>query len=169
MNEDLKIVKVDSKYVDYLRTFDDKVPYNFKRKENRPFVGALFSIDNMMFFVPLSSPKPKHKTIKNGVDFIKIDGGNLGALNFNNMIVVCENNIEFINLDSDPKDTDEETKYKILLNNQLVWLRKNNVKIKDKAKLLYDSYKEDSLYPNVKARCCNWPLLEEKCREYNNQ
>lgn len=64
MNNGFKIVKIDYKYCDYLRMFDSKVPYNAGSKELRPFVGILFMIDDMEYFAPLSSPKPKHKIIK---------------------------------------------------------------------------------------------------------
>lgn len=36
----------------------------------------------------LTFPKKKHKVMKNDIDFRKIDGGNLGAINLNNMIPV---------------------------------------------------------------------------------
>ncbi|MBO5095884.1 MAG: type III toxin-antitoxin system ToxN/AbiQ family toxin, partial [Bacilli bacterium] len=39
--------------------------------------------------------------------------------------------------------------------------------INSKSKLLYDLYKTDKLPKNVRERCCNFPLLEEKCNEYN--
>lgn len=35
----LKIVKVNSDYCDYLRKFDSKVPYNKSEKELRSFIG----------------------------------------------------------------------------------------------------------------------------------
>ena len=60
MKESIKLVVVDSNYCDYLRQFDNKVPYNFDKKNNRPFVGVLFEIDNCKYFAPLSSPKLKH-------------------------------------------------------------------------------------------------------------
>ena len=44
MKKLLELVRVDKKYCDYLRQFDDKVPYNFDKKELRPFVGVLFYI-----------------------------------------------------------------------------------------------------------------------------
>ena len=84
----LKIVKVDSTYCDYLRKFDNKVVYNKNKKELRPFIGILFRIDDLEYFAPLTSPKPKHKKMKNKLDFFKIKNGELGAVNFNNMIPV---------------------------------------------------------------------------------
>lgn len=60
----LILVGLDSKYCDYLRQYDNKVPYNYDGKELRPFVGVLFMVNNCKYFAPLSSPKAKHKKIK---------------------------------------------------------------------------------------------------------
>ena len=68
MKEKILLVRIDSKYCDYLREFDNKVPYNYNEKELRPFVGVLFKIDKLMYFAPLSSPKPKHLKLKSKLD-----------------------------------------------------------------------------------------------------
>ena len=62
MYKRLQIVKINSEYCNYLRKFDNKVPYNAGTKELRPFIGVLFSIERQEYFAPLSSPKVKHKT-----------------------------------------------------------------------------------------------------------
>ena len=67
MYRNLKIVKIDYHYCDYLRTFDSKVPYNAGIKELRPFIGVLFIIEKCEYFAPLSSPKPKRKKMKHKV------------------------------------------------------------------------------------------------------
>ena len=54
MYKSFKIVKIDSKYCDYLRKFDDKVPYNAGSKELRPFIGVLFMVEDIQYFAPLS-------------------------------------------------------------------------------------------------------------------
>lgn len=41
-----------------------------------------------MMNTPFSSPKDKHLKMKNGKDFRKINHGEYGAINFNNMIPV---------------------------------------------------------------------------------
>ncbi len=41
MRPKLMLVKLDSKYCDYLRKYDSKVPYNYDRKKNRPFRGII--------------------------------------------------------------------------------------------------------------------------------
>lgn len=82
----MKLYNVTDAYVDYLRQFDSKVPDN--KAEKRPFVGIVFSINGYNFFAPLSSPKPKHRGMKNMPDFHKINSGLQGAINFNNMIPI---------------------------------------------------------------------------------
>lgn len=167
MKEKLILVKIDSAYCDYLREYDEKVPYNYKEKELRPFIGVLFTINNCKYFAPLSSPKPKFLKMKNKIDFLKIDSGKLGAINFNNMIPVMDNNIEVLDLNKKVYDIQEE-KYIRLLKKQIFWLNRNNEKLYTRSKKLYNSYINDELEINIKLRCCNFKLLEEKCNEYNS-
>lgn len=163
----LRIVRVDSNYCDYLRQFDSRVPYNSKSKELRPFVGILFEINECEYFAPLSSPKPKHKKMSNGIDFFKLDNGELGAVNFNNMIPVRNNNYNTIYFkDEWTKNLDK--KYQELLKSQVDWLNANYSRVIKKSSKLYQLYINNKLPDNIKARCCNFKLLEEKCDEYNN-
>ena len=118
-----KIVKVDSKYCDYLRQFDNKVPYNAFNKELRPFLGILFIVNDVEYFAPLSSPKEKHKTLKNTLDLLKIDNGNLGVINFNNMIPVKNDNYTDYDLSLQNKNK-SELQRNILLRKQLRWITK---------------------------------------------
>lgn len=111
MGEKLKLVKINSEYCDYLREFDQKVPYNFDKKKNRPFVGVLFKVGDYKYFAPLTSPKEKHLRMKNSIDFLRLDGGKLGAINFNNMIPVKNDNITLIDLKQDLSVINDE-KYK---------------------------------------------------------
>lgn len=164
----LKIVRVNSEYCDYLRNFDNKVSYNKYEKELRPFIGILFKINSCEYFAPLSSPKEKHKNMKNTVDFFKIKNGELGAVNFNNMIPVKENNYTLVDLNKETL-TISELKYQKLLREQLVWLNANYIQVKNKSLKLYKLYITGKLSENIKARCCNFKVLEEKCLEYNNK
>ena len=162
-----KIVRIDYNYCNYLRKYENKVSYNDGRKELRPFVGILFLIDEMEYFAPLSSHKRKHFKLNNNIDLVKIDKGNLGVINLNNMIPVCSNNYFVIDLNN-PID-EFEKKYFLLLRNQLRFLNKEKDIILKKAFNLYNLYKEDKLAKRVKNRCCNFMLLEEKCLEYNKE
>ena len=132
MIRNFKIVKVDYKYCDYLRQFDNKVSYNAWSKELRPFIGILFVVERCEYFAPLSSPKVKHMHMKNNLDVVKIDGGRYGVVNFNNMIPVTPNNYELFDLKATPKDT-YELKWQNLLKSQLLWLNKNIKNVKGKA------------------------------------
>ena len=53
--------------------------------EMRPFIGILMTHDDIEYVIPLTSPKDKHKNMKNTMDFHKINGGKWGAINFNHM------------------------------------------------------------------------------------
>ncbi len=162
----LKLVIVNTDYCDYLRKFDKKVPYNFSKKENRPFVGVLFKIDDVEYFAPLSSPKEKHLKMSNSIDFLKIDNGKLGAVNFNNMIPITKNNYKKVILNK-KFDNEDLDKYRILLDNQLAWLNAHYIQLRNKSKKLYKNYVKGKLNKKIKERCCNFKLLEEKCKEYN--
>lgn len=132
------IVQVDYKYCDYLRNFDDKVPYNYGKKELRPFIGILFKVNDVEYFAPLSSPKKKHLIMEDKIDFLKINQGKLGAINFNNMIPLIKNSYHKIDINN-IKDRD----YNKLLNKQVRWLNRNYDIICHRALLLYNLYKDD--------------------------
>lgn len=161
------IVQVDYKYCEYLRTFDERVPYNSGIKRNRPFIGVLFKVDGLEYFTPLSSPKEKHKHMRNTIDFIKIADGELGAINFNNMIPIRTKCYEELNLLVKPKTT-KEIQYYHMLQMQLIWLNKNYHRVIKKAKNLYTKHKNNQLNENIYKRCCNFSLLEQKCQEYDS-
>jgi|SRR5574344_131784 protein AbiQ len=168
MYKKFKLVKIDSDYCDYLRKYDFRVCYNAGKKEMRPFIGVLFMVGNYEYFAPLSSPKPKHASLKNTLDLLKIKNGIYGVINFNNMIPVTSKNYKEFDLNR--KSNNKEEMYRInLLSNQLRWLNLNKKDVFRKSELLYKMYLSNRLTNNVKDRCCNFPLLEEKCKEYNKQ
>ena len=143
--------------------------YMYKnKKELRPFIGILFKIENCEYFAPLSSPKPKYKTMKAIIDFLKIKDGELGVVNFNNMIPVRENNYAIVNLNK-PAFNESEQKYQKMLIEQLDWLNAHYRQIKSKSFKLYKLYNSGKLPQNIKDRCCNFKLLEEKCIEYEKK
>lgn len=168
MEEQLFLVMINVDYCNYLRKYDNKVPYNYNEKELRPFVGVLFEVNKCKYFAPLSSPKPKHMKIKSKIDFLKIDGGKLGAINFNNMIPVDEKNIIELELNKECL-TQTEFMYTKLLKKQLYWLNRHQDKLYGRSKKLYEKYLDGTLSKNIANRCCNFKLLEEKCKEYNNK
>lgn len=157
----LKFYTVDDKYSDYLRKFDANVMSNYNSITERPYVGLLFKINSYNYYAPMTSPKPKHLTMKNMLDFEKINGGLYGAINLNNMIPVNQKVLSYIDINSIT-----DIQYKNLLDNQFRWVSKHNRRIIGKAKKLYKFFVANTLNNSIKRRCCNFTLLEEKCQLY---
>ena len=162
-NKKLKFYTVTEEYMIYLKKYDEKVMDNRGIKNKRPYIGVLFEIDRKKYLAPLSSPKPKHLTMKNSLDFVKINQGKFGVINLNNMFPVIEEVIIEKNI-----NLEEDNKYKELLVNQLDWCNKmeNRDNIYRKAEKLYKEIlnkKEQSRFWN---RCCDFSLLEEKAIEF---
>ena len=84
--ETLKIYRVSDKYIRFLKSRDNRVQDNKNRR--RPYVGVVLYVGTYKYFVPMESPKPNHQNLKPGRHLMKLDGGKLGLLGFNNMIPV---------------------------------------------------------------------------------
>lgn len=164
----LKFYTIDTTYGDYLRKFDHRTPdvAVTRNKENRPFLGVLLEINNVHYFAPLTSPKPKHLKMKNSMDFLKINGGKWGAINFNNMIPVPTNVVHLIDLKILETDSNSVKDYKYLLRNQLSWCNQHRDNILKIANKLYINVTKHNVSQNLLNRCCNFKLLEEKCKDY---
>lgn len=100
MKSDFKLYKVDIKYIRNLHNVDDKVLSVSPQagKDNRIFIGIVVICGIRKYCIPLSSPKPKHKNMKNSMDFskIEVEGKLLGVLNFNLMIPVGEEQLQLV-------------------------------------------------------------------------
>ena len=165
MSKRLKFYNIDLEYIENLQKIDNKIPDTSKqnKKANRKFIGILLTINGINYVAPLSSPKKKHLSMEDGIDFLKIDNGTLGIINFNNMFPVHNHLLTEIDISKE-----NNPKYKILLTKQLTWCNeiKNKKKILKNSKLLYNLIKIDLISEKVKNRCCNFKLLEEKALEY---
>ena len=163
----LQFYKVTDAYINHLKhsePFDENVKEN--KNEKRPYVGIVFTINDIYdYFIPLSSPRPKHLKMKNAADFIKIHGGKYGVLNINNMIPVAESAL----ISFDIRDI-ADVNYKNILFNQYRYCKDNIAIIKDKAIKLY--HKVISNNPatahdtRVIQRCCNFAVLEQKMQKF---
>ena len=158
--KNFKLYYIEDEYINYLRQFDNKVAYN--KNKSRPYVGVVYSHEGLDYFVPLHSPKEKHKMINDkSVDIYKIKKGELGVVNINNMIPVPMNVLSEVL----PIITDD--KYKKLLENQLSFLNNNKRELYEKITWFMFLYKKGRLNERILNRCCNLELLETKCLEYN--
>lgn len=162
LNYSIEIVYIKSDYIDYLYKFDSRVMLN--KGQTRPYIGALFTINNHKYYAPLTHPKEKFKNMNNSIDFLKLDNGKLGAINFNNMIPVPSSTIIHIKI----KEL-EDIKYKYLLLNQIRFLNKNDVNIIQRATRLYQYHTNKTLKESVYKRCCNFKYLESIAEKYNSK
>ncbi len=97
--------------------------------------------------------------MKNSIDFLKINNGDDGAINFNNMIPVIDDVIvEFNILD--------ETRigYKNILFNQVKFIKREAKSILENAIKLYEKVTKYNSY--ISKRCVNFKLLEMVANNY---
>ena len=149
---------ISDQYIDFLRQYDKIVPDN--KHESRPYLGIVVQINDIKYYAPFTSPKPKHLKMKNGKDFRKISGGKLGAINLNNMIPVPDVAlIPFVIND------EQDVKYRSLLQQQYFAVQEDFVNIINIATKLHELIFTDDKNLRqhdvlIKQRCCNLPLLE---------
>lgn len=102
---------VDKDYVNYLHSVDNKVEFIDYKNKLKPYFGIILQINDFNYYLPVSSSKEKHKTMKNNLDFLKLidkDGKIIAVLNINNMIPVPSQFISDLNY----KDIDKYRTFK---------------------------------------------------------
>lgn len=160
----LNLYLIDMKYIRDLAKADDRVMSVSPQisKEKRPFVGIIIICGTEKYCVPFSSPKSKHFSMKNDVDFTKIYDGDklIGVLNFNNMIPVHEQFIRPLNLKPSPSDNANTIHYKKMSAKQLTYCQKNQEAIVRKANKLYEMITSGKANSLLKRRCCDFSKLE---------
>lgn len=167
MKRKIAFYTVNPSYCEYLRQFDPRVLINYNGKESRPFIGIVLKIENFNYYAPLTSPKPKHLSMKNSKDFIKIKDGLLGGINLNNMIPIHKSCLTMVDFKLYDSDSEAEIKQKKLMFKQWMWCNSNVDRIIKNSKNLYRTITTDTNGNNsLAARCCDFKLLEEKYLEY---
>ena len=141
-------------------------------KETRPFVGIVIICNDRQYCIPLSSPKEKHKTMKNSVDFHRIldrNGKLIGVLDFNNMIPVREDVVRKIEIKISKRDSEPVKHYKNLVADQITFCQQNQDIIVAKANKLYCMINNGSVSGPLKRRCLNWKKLEAVLDRYTKE
>lgn len=167
---------VDKKYIKYLTQYDAHVGYVEYKERLKLHVGILLTIGDFHYYVPISSPKPKHQKMSNSLDFHKLQDKSTGylyaVLNINNMIPVPDNCIIQLKYNQIEKfrsfhNEKEKTDYIYLLQKEKVLIDNIQDTLQNKALKLYQkcTSNPDS---SLAIRCCNFKMLEEKCSSYFN-
>lgn len=176
----MKFYTIDLDYIKYLHTFDSEVYFNKQRHdyENKPYVGILIYENNIHYFIPLTSAKPKHLKLKNtGIDYMVIyenitpeeihpndiykvqDDGNikklLSVVDFRKAIPVADGCYKEIDIRRH-KDRD-------LLAKEYAFCKSKKETIFNKTASIIRTQKRTSL---IKFAYCNFTLLEEKMGLY---
>ncbi len=156
--EKLRLYHIREGYVEFLHKADSRVQLN--KGEHRPYVGIVMTIGEYEYYVPLESPKPNHANIKSGGPVLKLDGGTLGIMGFNNMLPVKR--YQLIEFDISAVS---DVKYRTLLLKQLAFIEKNKRVIYDRAAATYRKA-TDGKNPFYRKICCNFKKLESICDKY---
>ena len=157
--ETLKIYRISDKYIRFLKSRDTRVQDNKNRR--RPYVGVVLYVGEFRYFVPMESPKPNHAKIKAGKHIMKLAGGKLGLLGFNNMIPVHEAALIAFDIDQE-----QDKQYAELLKRQASFINRNKADVLDHASQTYYS----ATSPKNKFLleiCCDFKTLEKPCGQYD--
>ena len=163
----LNLYTVNMKYIRNLQNQGDDNVFSISPqigKSIRPFVGIVVICDDKQYCIPLSSPKDKHQSMKNDVDFHRVldsKGKLIGVLDFNNMIPVREDLLQVIKVKARPDDSPSERQYKNLVIDQINFCRQNQDIIVRKANKLYRMVSQKNASRQLKRRCLDWPKLEK--------
>lgn len=162
--ESIKIYEINPKYVDYLVTYAPHMFHNSKagQANTRKYIGVVLQINEMNYFAPLSSFKPKHKTMKEDLDFIKVK--NYAVINLNNMFPVPSGECSYIDFDNV-----RDNSYRALLVSEYRFIKSIQTKIRKNASALYKHKLSNGDKTPLAKRCNDFALLELKCREYNRK
>lgn len=156
---ELRIYRISEKYIKFLHSRDTRVQHN--KNSRRPYVGVVLLEGGYKYFVPMESPKPNHATIKHGKHIMRMDGGRLGLLGFNNMVPVKDGELAEVDFS---KETDKQ--YVRLLTKQAAFCNKNKATIMTKAaETYYDVVNGKNSF--LKKICCDFKALEKACRQYD--
>lgn len=166
---------VDKTYISELQKIDGLVGKNeYGDGAMKFYLGIVLMVNDMNYFVPISSPKVKHYSMSDNTDFIKIHDLDtnelLCVLNINNMIPVptkCLIKLRYDKL-KNYRNFSSEIEYRnyvMLLQKELRSIQFNEEKIKEHASSTY-RIKNNFPKSKISQRCCDFKRLEEVCMNW---
>ena len=177
--EEFKLYSVSDEYIEYLRAIFPNVYSNKEttRVHTRKYVGIVLRLGNYHYYIPMSSPKESNyqiasekKVIKKSiVPIIRIVVKNSrgqkelkGTLRISHMIPPSE--LELYDIENEPDNT-----YKDLVQNEIIFIRKNQDKILANAKLLYKQKTENDLSAGYVKAALEYKALETLCGKFMSE
>ena len=146
------------------------------RTHTRKYVGVVIELAGYKYYIPMSSPKDTDYQIagedlvikKSIVPIIRMVVKNTagekelkGTLRISHMIPVPETELELYDLDNEP-----DAEYKDLVQNEVIFIRKNKEKIIANANLLYKQKKENDTTAGYVKSALDYTALEKLCDAY---
>lgn len=171
----MKLYNISDEYVEFLR---EKYPRVYSNKEGtrihtRKYLGIVLEIDGYKFYIPLSSPKKHDYTdIGDGKKIIRKDSLIVmrivsvkdgkkelkGTLQIGTMIPVPDSEIKLYDLEGE-----KDSLYKDLVLEELIFIRKNEEKIKKNARILLSKKKAGDNSNKVVANCLDFISICSEC------
>ena len=179
--EQFKLYSVSDEYVEWLRKDFPNVYSNKinSRTHTRKYLGVVLQIGRYNYYVPMSSPKDSdyqvagdNKVIKKSiVPIVRIVVKNSvgekelkGTLRISHMIPVPESELELYDLENESDGT-----YKDLVQNEMIFIRKNREKIDSNAKLLYKQKLANDTTAGYVKSALDYKALEGLCDLFVNR
>lgn len=170
----LNLYSISDEYIQYMKKYDKRIYDNKeeKRVHTRKYLGVALTINNMNYFIPMSSPKNTdyydkqekqvRKSIVPIIRMVDIKNKNrlYGTLRLSNMIPVPITEIEPY-IVSKEKDIN----YKNMVLGEISFIERNKNMIIKYAETIYNQKVKNKDIPYVK-NCVNYSLLEKRCKEY---
>lgn len=154
MKDNLRIYGVKDSYIKYLSQYQEHLFLHEGGSSGRKYIGVVFEINKFSYFAPLSSFKPKHKKMKEGVDFIKIK--DYAVININNMIPVPKGQLVELNI-----NTEKDPHYKFLLQAENREINKQKCRIRKNAEIVYNHKKRNGNLTPLAKRTNDFEMLEK--------
>lgn len=159
--DSLKFYQIENKYIDYLLPH---APHLFRNKKpgqhnERKYIGIILQVNGLDYFAPLSSFKPKHKTMPEMIDFMKIK--DYAVINLNNMFPVPKAECSYVDISKE-----KDLHYRALLTSEYRYIKSIQEKIRKNALNIYKHKLDKGNSTGLAKRCNDFLLLEKLCKEY---
>lgn len=173
-----KLYSVSDEYIEYLRNVFPNVYSNkiAARTHTRKYVGTVIQLEGYHYYIPMSSPKEsdyqiagERKVIKKSIiPIIRIVVKNAkgerelkGTLRISHMIPVPQSELKLYDIENE-----QDSAYKDLVQNEIIFIRKNQKKIFSNAQLLYKQKTENDLSAGYVKTALEYRKLEELCSKF---
>lgn len=155
----LKLYEISPLYIKYLAQYQKHIFWSDGNKATRKYIGIVLQIDEMSYFAPLSSFKPKHKKMKESVDLIKIR--NIAVININNMVPVPNGEYHLVDIRGI-----KDQQYRYLLQAENREINRLRDRIIKNARIVYNHKIRNGISTALARRTNDFKQLEKKCKEY---